>query len=105
MLNSAIVCLIVVVAQIITSVLSAYAFAFLKFPGRMIVFSIFLATLLVPAEAIYVTNFRTIQSLNNLNIQSAMKSGADVLGKFYEVFLRYGNGAKEIGIVLPRRST
>ncbi len=64
MLNSAIVCLIVVVAQIITSVLSAYAFAFLQFPGRMIVFSIFLATLLVPAEAIYVTNFRTIQSLN-----------------------------------------
>jgi type I restriction-modification system DNA methylase subunit len=49
---------------------------------------------------------RTIQLLNNLNIQSAMNSGADVLGKFYEVFLRYGNGAKEIGIVLtPRHVT
>lgn len=35
-----------------------------------------------------------------------MTSGADVLGKFYEVFLRYGNGAKEIGIVLtPRHVT
>ncbi|RZB29012.1 MAG: hypothetical protein AEth_01616 [Candidatus Argoarchaeum ethanivorans] len=48
----------------------------------------------------------TIQELNNLNIRSAMNSGADVLGKFYEVFLKYGNGAKEIGIVLtPRHIT
>ncbi|WP_260397078.1 class I SAM-dependent DNA methyltransferase [Variovorax sp. KBW07] len=49
---------------------------------------------------------RTIQQLQNLNIKSAMNSGTDVLGKFYEVFLRYGNGAKEIGIVLtPRHVT
>lgn len=49
---------------------------------------------------------RTIQELANLNIKSAMNSGTDVLGKFYEVFLRYGNGAKEIGIVLtPRHIT
>lgn len=49
---------------------------------------------------------QTIQELNNLNIRSAMNSGADVLGKFYEVFLKYGNGAKEIGIVLtPRHIT
>lgn len=49
---------------------------------------------------------RTIQELLELNIRSAMKSGKDVLGKFYEVFLKYGNGAKEIGIVLtPRHLT
>ena len=49
---------------------------------------------------------RTIQELLNLNIRSAMNSSTDVLGQFYEVFLRYGNGAKEIGIVLtPRHIT
>ena len=49
---------------------------------------------------------KTIQELNDLNIRSAMNSGADVLGEFYEVFLKYGNGAKEIGIVLtPRHIT
>ena len=49
---------------------------------------------------------KTIQELNNLNIRSAMNSGADILGEFYEVFLKYGNGAKEIGIVLtPRHIT
>lgn len=49
---------------------------------------------------------QSIQELENLNIRSAMNSGTDVLGKFYEVFLKYGNGAKEIGIVLtPRHLT
>ena len=48
----------------------------------------------------------TIQELLGLNIRSAMASGKDVLGRFYEVFLKYGNGAKEIGIVLtPRHIT
>jgi len=49
---------------------------------------------------------QTIQALTNLNIRSTMSSGTDMLGKFYEVFLKYGNGAKEIGIVLtPRHIT
>ncbi len=49
---------------------------------------------------------KTYQELLNLNIRSAMNSGRDVLGKFYEVFLKYGNGAKDIGIVLtPRHIT
>jgi type I restriction enzyme M protein len=49
---------------------------------------------------------KTIQELQNLNIRSAMNSSTDILGQFYEVFLKYGNGAKEIGIVLtPRHIT
>jgi type I restriction-modification system DNA methylase subunit len=49
---------------------------------------------------------RTIQELLELNIASAMNSSTDILGQFYEVFLKYGNGAKEIGIVLtPRHIT
>lgn len=48
----------------------------------------------------------TIQELEDINIRSAMNSGTDILGRFYEVFLKYGNGAKEIGIVLtPRHIT
>jgi type I restriction enzyme M protein len=49
---------------------------------------------------------QTFQELGLLNIRSAMNSGTDVLGRFYEIFLKYGNGAKEIGIVLtPRHIT
>ncbi|NQV18667.1 MAG: N-6 DNA methylase [Armatimonadetes bacterium] len=49
---------------------------------------------------------RTIQELRSLNIRSAINSGKDVLGQFYEVFLKYANDSKEIGIVLtPRHIT
>jgi type I restriction-modification system DNA methylase subunit len=47
---------------------------------------------------------QTFQELGLLNIRSAMNSGTDVLGRFYEIFLKYGNGAKEIGIVLTPRN-
>jgi len=48
----------------------------------------------------------TLKELYNLNIKSAMNSGTDVLGQFYEVFLKYGNWAEKMGIVLtPRHVT
>lgn len=48
----------------------------------------------------------TIQELNGLNIRSAMNSGADWLGAFYEVFLKYASWAQDLGIVLtPRHLT
>lgn len=68
-------------------------------------------TILPPVSTTNHVKFRTaliqtIQELLNLNIRSAMNSSTDVLGQFYEVFLKYGNGAKEIGIVLtPRHVT
>jgi len=48
----------------------------------------------------------TIQELDLLNIRSAMNSGADWLGAFYEVFLKYASWAQDLGIVLtPRHIT
>jgi len=44
--------------------------------------------------------------LKKVNIKSAMEAGSDILGKFYESFLKYGNGAKDLGILLtPRHVT
>lgn len=44
--------------------------------------------------------------LRKINVKAAMDGSHDLLGKFYEVFLKYGNGAKDIGIVLtPRHIT
>lgn len=42
-------------------------------------------------------------NLDRLNIRALMNSGADILGKFFETFLRYGNDAKELGIVFTPR--
>ena len=49
---------------------------------------------------------KSIDQLRDLNIASAIDSGIDVLGQFYEEFLKYANDAKELGIVFtPRHIT
>jgi sn-glycerol 3-phosphate transport system permease protein len=63
LVNSAVVTGIIVVGQVITSILAAYAFAFLRFPFKRVVFLTFLATLMVPAEVTIVANYETIQDL------------------------------------------
>ncbi len=67
MFNSIIVAVAVTLGVIITSLLAAYAFAFLDFPGKGAVFAFFLATLLVPAELTVVVNQRTIDSFGWIN--------------------------------------
>ena len=70
--NSAIVSTFITFAQVITAILAAYAFAFLKFPGKALVFGLFLATLLVPLEATLTVNRRTMQSLGWINSYKAL---------------------------------
>ncbi len=61
LLNSTVVALTVTLAQLITSLLSGYAFANLRFPGRKVLYFGFLSTLLVPFEATVVANIDTVQ--------------------------------------------
>lgn len=63
LVNSAVVSVIITMGQIVTSVLAAYAFAFLRFRGKSLVFTLFLATLMVPAEVTIVANLQTVDSL------------------------------------------
>jgi sn-glycerol 3-phosphate transport system permease protein len=67
LLNSMFVAVLVTIGVIITSLLAAYAFAFLDFPGKGPIFVCFLATLLVPAELTVVVNQRTIDSFGWIN--------------------------------------
>jgi sn-glycerol 3-phosphate transport system permease protein len=67
LLNSAVVAIVVTLFQVVTSLLSGYAFAMLDFPGRNVLFVAFIATLLVPLEATLVVNRRTVDSLGWLN--------------------------------------
>ena len=65
--NSAIQTGIIVAGQLATSVLAAYAFAFLRFPLRRLLFVVFLATMMIPFEVTLVTNLDTISSLGWYN--------------------------------------
>ncbi len=44
-----------------------------------------------------------INSLQRLNVLALMQTGEDILGRFFEWFLRYANDKKELGIVFTPR--
>ena len=61
--NSLVVSSVVTIGQLVTATLAAYAFAFLRFPGRNVLFLVFLATMMVPLEVAIIPNFQTMQWL------------------------------------------
>ena len=49
--------------QVTTSILAAYAFAFLRFPLKRLAFAVFMATLLLPLEVTLLPNLHTMRDL------------------------------------------
>lgn len=70
--NSVLVAVVVTIVQLITGVLSAYAFAFLRFPFRSIFFAVFLATLFVPFEAVIIPNYLTMANAGLIDSYAAL---------------------------------
>jgi sn-glycerol 3-phosphate transport system permease protein len=69
---SALVTVTIVVAQLVTSLLAAYAFTFLRFPFRRVLFAVFMATLMLPIEVTLIPNVQTIRSWDLLNSYPAL---------------------------------
>jgi sn-glycerol 3-phosphate transport system permease protein len=65
--NSFFVSSCVTLAQIITSSLAAYAFAFYEFKGKNIIFMAILSTMMIPGEAIIISNYLTIGHLGMMD--------------------------------------
>ncbi len=61
--NSILVSLSTVAGVLATSVLAAYAFSWLDFPGKDLVFTAFLATMMIPGQILLIPNFLTITRL------------------------------------------
>jgi sn-glycerol 3-phosphate transport system permease protein len=70
--TSAIMTAIIVVGQLVTSVLAAYAFAFLTFPFKRTLFVVCLTTLMIPFEVTFITNLDTITSLHWFNTYAGL---------------------------------
>lgn len=66
-LNSFIMAGCITIGQIITCSLSAFAFSFLEFKGKGILFAIVMATMMVPGEATIISNYLTVGSLGMLD--------------------------------------
>jgi sn-glycerol 3-phosphate transport system permease protein len=84
-LVSAVVTLAIALAQLVTSVLAAYAFTFLRFPGRRLAFVAVMATLMLPIEVTLIPNVETMRSLGWLNSYQGL--AAPFLATAFGIFL------------------
>lgn len=64
MIRSLVVTVAITVLQVTTSVMAAYAFAFLRFPFKRFLFAAFMATLLLPLEVTLIPNVQTMRDLD-----------------------------------------
>jgi ABC-type glycerol-3-phosphate transport system permease component len=72
LVNSFVVSGIITAGQVTTSILAAYAFAFLRFPLRNAIFLLFLSTLMVPWEVTIIPNYQTIEWLGWIDSYQAL---------------------------------
>jgi ABC-type glycerol-3-phosphate transport system permease component len=63
LMNSVVQSTLVMIGQLITASLAAFAFAFIDFKWRNIFFLIFLSTMMIPWEATIIPNYLTIKQL------------------------------------------
>ncbi len=66
-INSAIVAVTVTVFQLVTCSMAAYAFARIRFPGREIIFFVFLATMMIPFQLTIIPIFLTMKAFGLLD--------------------------------------
>ena len=85
--NTLIFTVVTTALMMIVTVLSAYAFARLKFPGKNLVFTLFLSLMMIPNELVIITNFVTITNagLRNTYMGLILPSVASV---FYIYLLK-----------------
>ncbi len=66
-LNTIVFTVITTALMLIVTVLAAFAFARLDFPGKNLLFTAFLSLMMIPSELVVITNFVTITSWNLRN--------------------------------------
>ncbi len=66
-LNTLIFTLATTAIMLVVTVLAAFAFARLDFPGKDLAFTLFLALMMIPNELVIITNFVTVTNMNLRN--------------------------------------
>lgn len=71
-LNTVFVSTVTTLAEIVLCAMAAYAFALMNFPGKNVVFALFLSTMMIPGEVLLVPNFITISRLGWIDTYYAL---------------------------------
>jgi sn-glycerol 3-phosphate transport system permease protein len=87
LLNSFIAACGIMIVQVVTSILAAYALARMNFPGKNLFLWLILATMMVPGEVTIIPNYLTIASLDWLDTYQALIVPFSASG--FGVFLLY----------------
>ena len=66
-LNTLIFTVVTTAIMLVVTVLAAFGFSRLQFPGRDLAFTVFLALMMVPSELVVITNFVTVTNLDLRN--------------------------------------
>lgn len=64
LLNTIVIGIFSTIAGVIITILTAYAFAKINFKGKNVLFTIMLATMMIPGELYTITNYVTVSKLN-----------------------------------------
>ena len=70
--NTVVVTVAITTGQVVTAILGGYAFAFLEFPLKRLLFVVYLATLMIPGEVTIIQNVATIHSFGWYNSYAAL---------------------------------
>lgn len=70
--NTLVVAGVITAGQTVTSVLAAYAFARMRFPGRDGFFALFVATLMIPGHVVLIPNYLTLARFDLINTYAAL---------------------------------
>jgi len=90
-INSVLITLITLVGELTFSILAAYAFAKMEFPGRNLIFTILLSTLMIPAMVFIIPNFLTVTWLGRIGpipwINNWPALTIPFMGSIFSIFL------------------
>lgn len=86
--NSVIFTATIVVLQVGFAAMAAFAFARLKFPGRDVLFALFVGSMMVPGIVTFIPNFILIKDLGLLNTMVGMVAPFCLMHGFSVFFLR-----------------
>ncbi|MFV1859984.1 MAG: carbohydrate ABC transporter permease [Anaerolineales bacterium] len=91
MLNSVLITMITLAGELTVSVMAAYAFARLEFPGRNLIFGILLASLMIPGMVLIIPNLLTVTWLGRVGpiawIDNWPALTIPFMGSIFSIFL------------------
>lgn len=103
MLNSLILAGVSSIIRVITAAMAGYAFSFYRFPGRQLIFYLFMGSMMIPSDVVLITNYQTVAKLGLINTYLGMMiiflCNATNIFLMRQYFLSFSVSLKEAAVI------